>query len=639
MKLSLRKYLLTSTFAFFCACSLFAQKPITKKDTVTVPVDSSRFFFFTENQFDYGNKPNPFGKISNNLDRFQDYKPRHAFTGNAGAPEKLLFLPQSPDLPFRRGPNQFAAFGYYPANRKFYTSEKPYTRVFYLAGQKKELNVSVVHAHPFGKNCNVAFGFDRIRSTGFYRRQNTNNTSVNLNGWYRSPGRRYAMLSDIYWTTNYVAENGGISRDSSFEFANQLDRQLVGINLSAAQTRQRIRGAWVKQYWSIGPVVDTLSEKTDSTEFRTKIQPAMALVHTFSISDEMYQYLDEDPAAGFYSTIYSDSLETNDSTYLYRMENGLWIEQFNFRKGSLRKFYWKAGARFEFGEYKNDSIYRNFQNLYADGQVNFDPKKKALFRSNVNGWYVLTGNNQGDFLVRANAATASLSNMTEIRVNLESSLMRPALLYTNYTGNHFRWENDFSQAGINSANLQVSTKVPGGIVLLSATYSAYYKPLYFDSTLLPAQYNGTVSIPAAKLVWAVNIVHFHAISNFTWNSITEESPIRLPQFILRESIYFDFHVFRKAMHVQAGLDATWFSAYFADAYNPNIAQFYIQNTKEIGNYLFLDPWVSLKIKSVRVFIKADHVNAGLFGRNYFLLPHYPANDLAMKLGISWAFND
>jgi hypothetical protein len=91
--------------------------------------------------------------------------------------------------------------------------------------------------------------------------------------------------------------------------------------------------------------------------------------------------------------------------------------------------------------------------------------------------------------------------------------------------------------------------------------------------------------------------------------------------------------------MQAGTDAEWFSGYFAQGYNPNIAQFYLQNSQEIGNYLYLDPWISIRIKPVRVFVKADHVNAGLFGRKYYLAPRYPHNDLALRLGISWVFND
>jgi len=38
-------------------------------------------------------------------------------------------------------------------------------------------------------------------------------------------------------------------------------------------------------------------------------------------------------------------------------------------------------------------------------------------------------------------------------------------------------------------------------------------------------------------------------------------------------------------------------------------------------------------------VKADHLNAGWFGRKYYQVPHYPGNDFALKFGLSWIFND
>lgn len=288
------------TFFFLSLLGLFklsAQKATT--DTNSFPVDSTQFFTFTEQGFAYGNSGNQIPLI-NTLDNFQNYRERHQNTGNAGSPQKQLLLPAVSYQTFRSRPNSFSYFGYGSNNRRFYNSERPYTKIHLILGQKEELNVGVTHAHPFGKNCNVAFGFDRIRSAGFYQRQNTNNTSVNLNGWYRAPGKRYATLADIYWTTINAVENGGIADDDDFEFATQLDRRIVQVNLSGAETAQRTRGAWVKQYWSFGPVADTIIDKNDSLNFKTKIYPSWAIVHTVGISDEKYIYTDKDPQGGFY---------------------------------------------------------------------------------------------------------------------------------------------------------------------------------------------------------------------------------------------------------------------------------------------------------------------------------------------------
>jgi hypothetical protein len=604
-----------------------AKKSITKKDT-TIPVDSSQFFLLSEDQLPFAS-PNTGTKITNQLDGFQNYYSREANLGNVGSPQKNLRLPGPQPDAFSRGPNYFTWFGRIPQDRHFYNSELPYSKLYLVLGMRQEQNVNVIHAHPFGKNCNVAFEFERVRSEGFYRRQNTNNTYVNLNGWYRSPGRRYALLGNVFWNGNNIAENGGIKIDDSFEKASQLDRQLVSINLNSASTRQRIRGAWVKQYWALGPVTDTLSEKTDSTEFKSQITPRWAIVNTIEVRDESYVFEDLLPASGFYENIYHDSDLTMDSTYLWRVENGLWLEKFTPGTSGLS---FRLGARYEAGEIKNDTIYRHFDNVFLDGKATyrFDKFGDVVAK----GWYVLNGFNRGDYKFES-AISAFRSGIV-----FEYAHLSPQFVFTNYSGNHFRWQNDFSKSDLASARIYaVPFYAKFNMLMISAQWNNYYRPVFFNSDLLPEQFNGSVNAFSVKVRLDLGKEHFRTVSFITWNSVPASSPLRLPQLIVRESIYVNYKLFKSALLLQAGIDMTWYSSYYADGYDPNVAHFFVQDEKKIGNYLYLDPWVSLKIKPVRIFVKADHANAGLFGRTYYATPHHPGNDLSVKFGISWIFND
>jgi hypothetical protein len=610
--------------------NLAAQKATT--DTNSFPVDSTHFYTFNEDGFSYGNAGYKTG-IRNALDNFQNFHERHANTGNAGSPQKEILLPQFSPQVFRSRPSSFNYFGYNGENKKFFDSERPYTKILFIVGQKEELNVGVTHAHPFGKNCNTAFGFDRIRSTGYYQRQNTNNTSVNLNGWYRAPGKRYAMLADIYWTTINAAENGGIADDNDFEFATQLDRKIVDVNLSDAETRQRVRGAWVKEYWSFGPVADTISDKNDSTSFRTKIYPSWALVHTVKISDEKYIYIDNDPQSGFYANVLRDTNLTHDSTYTWKLENGLWLERFQLHdKGQVRKIFGKIGVRHESGEIFNDStIYKAFSNFLVDGNIHFQKNDSAFLQANLAGWYVLNGYNKGDYLIHAEFGKGLIV--------VQQKRQHPDFIYSHFSGNHFTWINDFyssTQTDVLANAHLLFTRY--GEANITVGWHNYANPVYFDENYLPAQLLGSVNATSAN----ANILmgkFLKSRTDFSWNKLPANSFIRLPEFVVRESVYGNFRLFKKALQLQVGIDGTWFSAFYGDAYNPNISQFYLQSSKEIGNYIFLDPWLSIKVKPVRVFVKADHVNAGMFGRKYYLIPHYPQNDFALKFGLSWVFND
>ena len=72
---------------------------------------------------------------------------------------------------------------------------------------------------------------------------------------------------------------------------------------------------------------------------------------------------------------------------------------------------------------------------------------------------------------------------------------------------------------------------------------------------------------------------------------------------------------------------------------PELRAFYTQNSVEIGNYLWGDIYITLKIKRARIFAKMSNVTGYFEGYNYFLAPHYPDRDPRYYLGVSWRFHD
>jgi hypothetical protein len=92
--------------------------------------------------------------------------------------------------------------------------------------------------------------------------------------------------------------------------------------------------------------------------------------------------------------------------------------------------------------------------------------------------------------------------------------------------------------------------------------------------------------------------------------------------------------------MQVGVDGRFNTAYYAPSYNPALSVFYNQRDIEIGNYPYLDAYVTAKWKRMRIFLKYQHLNKGLFGNGqYFTVAGYPQNPGMFKLGISWGFYD
>ena len=105
------------------------------------------------------------------------------------------------------------------------------------------------------------------------------------------------------------------------------------------------------------------------------------------------------------------------------------------------------------------------------------------------------------------------------------------------------------------------------------------------------------------------------------------------------AIYYNQNLFHGSALLLPGLNFYYTTSYYADQYNPALRSFHLQDQREIGNYLYMDVFINLKIQRARFFVMYSHFNASFMGRNYYLTPTYPMQDGAFKFGITWRFHD
>jgi hypothetical protein len=633
-----------TTIFFTCIFLLGTSAAIAQQKTdTTKPKGPLKIVSFDENNLHYGNKTAQ-DSIHYQLDSFQIVHPFLINTGNLGSPGHSLLPRFTRRDAFSVRPDAFAYFGFNRYNRRFYNSNQPYTLLQYFVGQKQEQYVNVIHARNFGDNLNFSFHFIRARSEGFYRRQNTSNSSLRTNLWYMSPTKRYSLMTDVFWTGANVAENGGLADDSTFTDANQLDRQVNEVNLNSAGTVQRKRGVWMKHTFALGKITDTLV--LDTARSYNVITPAWGISLVSELFDEKYNYSDADPSSGLYNIIYRDSNETADSTYCWRINNSVRLEKFN--QNGVKSINGFVGVRYEAGEYFNDTIYRHFNNIYAEGRMayifsqTFQPfcgKTRRVYRNQVDagGWYVVSGFNSGNYELNLNGAI-SLGVLTHVAIHGTTAAFTPDVLFTNYSGNHLRWENAFETVHRSVSEIVLTNCGRNFLIEASAKFLSEENALYFNTDFLPTQYSGTINTSSFSILASWKAGWFNSATRFTY-SHTSNTIIRMPEMLVQHTMYADVNLFKSALQLQVGTDVLWFSEFTAEAYMPAVAQFYIQNSRHAGDYAYISPWLSFRVKPVRVFVKVEHANAGLMGRKYFLLDHYPANDLALKIGLSWLFND
>ncbi|OFY61007.1 MAG: hypothetical protein A2V50_04590 [Bacteroidetes bacterium RBG_19FT_COMBO_42_10] len=115
----------------------------------------------------------------------------------------------------------------------------------------------------------------------------------------------------------------------------------------------------------------------------------------------------------------------------------------------------------------------------------------------------------------------------------------------------------------------------------------------------------------------------------------------LPLVAVRSAGFFE-HTFRfkqtnGRLATQLGVDAMYNTMYYPYSYMPATGRFYRQDQEKTGNYPFINVFLNLKLKRTRIFVMLDHLNSGLMGNNYYMIPSYPMNIRMLRYGLAWTF--
>lgn len=597
-------------------------------DSTRLLKHNSTTHFFTAEQF--GNKDSLFS-LDNSLTNFQNYLSRYHIGNSGMAVHKIggQFFLKEPG--FHYNSNNYQDYFFTKKNLLFYDTHVPYTDLLYVIGSKKEQDFKLTFSYNIKKNWNVTANFFRIRSEGFYLRQSTNDNFLSFSSIYKSKNNRYNLLAGFLF--NYVQnlENGGISDDSVFENTTNLDKKLLDVNLSSAKGTYRNRSVFVNQYVNFG-------KKNNDTASNSFIIPNSRLMLSTTFDDVVIKYEDGAPYSGFYSNVFYDSIMTYDSTYNVKFENELSWKRLD--NGKHRGFVDKIGiglkAKDQFVFTRQRGVDTTFNNILAGAEI-FNTYSTHKLWFNVSADYCLSGYNQADYRYKGSVKKGIIDSLTYLALGITAGSQSPDYIYNFYTSNHFEWENDFDKTSENAVYLNFTMQKYK--LAIGLNYKEITDPLYFDNYAIARQYKGTIPVASASLKKDFTFFNWHLNNNILYQYVPDSTVIRLPEYVLEHSLFYENDLFKKAMRIQIGASLFFVSGYYANKYMPATSQFYLQDDKKYGNYPFIDFFINARIKSVRVFFKIDHLNSGWMGNKYQIIPDYPMNDRAFKLGISWRFYD
>ena len=586
--------------------------------------------------------------IDLSLTNFQDYQNRNHL-GNNGLPNSafnspILINPLS--FGFKYSKNNYENNFFSPHKVVFYNTRIPFTDLFYVTGSKLEQNFKLIFSYNIKKNWNLTANFNRIRSDGFYLRQNTNSNFIELSSNFKSLNNVYWFLASLNYNNVKNSENGGIINDSLFEKTNTIDKKIIDVSLNSAKRTTINRSFYFKQYFNFG-------ERSLDSAAHNSIVPYSRFVLTSLVDDNKFKYQDDNPLSGYYKDIYIDSTRTFDSIYHLRIENELaWKRVCSKNREGLKGF---LGLGFSFKDQfvhirqqeitgVNDFIIKStqkkvdtiFNNLIVGAEF-YNLYSKNKFWWIISGKYTLSGYNMDDYFASTDFKKVFFDSLNVITIKAFVDRHSPDFIYNRFLANNFCWQNNFSK--MLEANVGINFHMIKYHFSLGVNLAQYSNILYFDKNAKAKQFLGFIPVFTAFVKKDISFHNWHFNNKVNYQFISDSAVIRLPEFVLEHSVFYENNLFRGAVKFQIGAALFYNSAYYANAYMPATAQFYLQNEKKYGDYPFIDFFINAQIKTVRVFIKVDHLNSGMMGNYYILTPRYPMNDRALKLGVSWRFFD
>lgn len=208
----------------------------------------------------------------------------------------------------------------------------------------------------------------------------------------------------------------------------------------------------------------------------------------------------------------------------------------------------------------------------------------------------------------------------------------------NWSSNHYNWHKEFKKEG--ETRFNVAFMVPDHGIELGFWQTILRNKIYYGPDVVPVQHDGTVSVTSIYLQKNFHIKGVHLDHRVLVQLTSDRHVVPVPLVSAFLSYYYEFWIKRDVLRVQVGVDGRFNTSYYAQGYDPALSVFFNQNDVEVGNYPYLDAFVSAKWKRMRILLKYQHWNHNLFGNNeYFAVAKYPLNPGMFKFGISWAFYD
>ena len=514
----------------------------------------------------------------------------------------------------------------------YYEVPTPTSEILYRTGLDQGQVLDALFTLNFSKRLNASIAYKGLRSLGHYKRSLASNGNFRTTLSYRTPKDQYQLKLHITFQDFFNQESGGLTEEGIENFeSNEEDfqnRNLIDVNLDATGTENKFIGTrfYVDHSYQIFSSKDSTNQKDFSN---------LKVGHILNLERKTYNFTQSGVTTDFFGEVFeidnvnenSKSIFTNNQAYL----------EFN-SKYILGRF--KAKANYTTISYGYDAIYNPNALINTTKLKGNAVSLGAEWKGNIGDFYIngdatvtpgqghLAGSSlKGDVLYKQDSLFTLKGSLL---LNSKAPNFNFQLLHSNY--NDYNWINNFDN--INTRNLGFNAISKWGNASVDLTNIENYT--YFDANNTPQQHNGSIVYLKLKVNKEFKYGKFALDNTLMYQKLSSGSEVfRVPEFVTRNTFYYSDHWFKgDPLQVQIGTTFKYFTKYKANAYNPLLAEFTLQDETEIG-FPTLDVFFDARVRRTRIYFKIDNVTSSFTPKNYYSAPNYPYRDFVIRFGLVW----
>ena len=504
-----------------------------------------------------------------------------------------------------------------------------YYRTAFEQGQQLDAFLTVNTSDQF----NFSIAYKGVRSLGNYQQMLTSTGNFRFTTNYHTKSKRYKLRAHVAAQDILNEENGGLNANSIalFESADPEfeDRARLDVNFENAENKLEGLRFYADHEYEI-------ISKRDSTAYNV-----LNIGNRISYEDKFFEYRQNAPFSGFgesYETselIKKTKLEDFNAQGYARLENSI--------LGEIGAFIGYTDYNYGYNTVL-ELVDGRVTNRLKGNIVQFGASYKKQYRGfelSGNGKINIAGDFDGNYLNAA--ASFSFNEENKVRASATIHSVAPNFNFLLYQSDYvnYNWQNSFENVKTQELKFELKSEK-----LLDATVSytgiddyTYFAIKANDSTPTPQQFGERVDYLKVKAEREFRYGRFALMNTVLFQQAVSGGEVfNVPEIVTRHSLYYEDEWFKKALFLQTGITVKYFTEYNMNAYDPVLAEFYVQNNEKLGAFPMVDLFFNAKIRQTRIYFKYEHINQLFNNSNsHFSAPGYPYRDAVIRFGLVWNF--